>query len=58
MRGDYGQTPISHVLTNHTPIPAIGQLLPDRGADLSIRARVPGHWARFCCLPVFRNALS
>jgi len=43
-RGDYGQTPIFHALTNHTPNRAIGQLLLDRGADLTIRARVPGHY--------------
>jgi ankyrin repeat protein len=43
-RGDYGQTPIFHALTNHTPNPELCQLLRDRGADLTIRARVPGHY--------------
>jgi hypothetical protein len=35
------------VLTNHNSRNAkVDQLLIDRGADLSIRARVPGHYER------------
>jgi ankyrin repeat protein len=42
-----GQTPIFHALTNHNArISKVGQLLIDRGADLSISARVPGHYER------------
>ena len=43
-RGDYGQTPIFHSLTNHTPNAELSQILIDRGADLTIRAKVPGHY--------------
>jgi ankyrin repeat protein len=42
-----GQTPVFHALTNHTARNSkVGQLLIDRGADLTIRARVPGHYQR------------
>jgi ankyrin repeat protein len=42
-----GQTPIFHALTNHDARNSkVGQLLIDRGADLSICARVPGHYER------------
>ena len=42
-----GQTPIFHALTNQgTPRSKVGQLLIARGADLSVRARVPGHYER------------
>ena len=42
-----GQTPIFHALTNQgAPKSTVGQLLMARGADLSIRARVPGHYER------------
>ncbi len=43
-RGDYGQTAIFHALTNHKPNREIAKLLRHRGADLTIRARVPGHY--------------
>jgi hypothetical protein len=40
-----GQTPIFHALTNHNARGSkVGQLLIDRGADLTIHARVPGHY--------------
>jgi hypothetical protein len=42
-----GQTPIFHALTHFKGVnPEVGQLLIARGADLSIRARVPGHYER------------
>jgi len=42
-----GQTPIFHALTNHNARNSkVGQLLIARGADLTIRARVPGHYER------------
>jgi hypothetical protein len=42
-----GQTPIFHALTHFMGInPEVGELLIQRGADLSIRARVPGHYER------------
>jgi ankyrin repeat protein len=42
-----GQTPIFHALTNHnTRNSKLGQFLIARGADLTIRARVPGHYER------------
>lgn len=47
VNGVGGQTPIFHALTNHnTRNSQLGQLLVDRGAELSIRARVPGHYER------------
>lgn len=40
-----GQTPIFHALTHFKGVnPEVGELLIQRGADLSIRARVPGHY--------------
>lgn len=40
-----GQTPIFHALTHFMGVnPEVGQLLIERGADLKIRARVPGHY--------------
>jgi ankyrin repeat protein len=40
-----GQTPIFHALTHFKGVtPEVGQLLIARGADLTIRARVPGHY--------------
>jgi hypothetical protein len=40
-----GQTPIFHALTHFMGVtPEVAQLLIDRGADLTIRARVPGHY--------------
>ena len=40
-----GQTPIFHALTHFGGVtPEVGQLLMARGADLTIRARVPGHY--------------
>src|SRR5262249_6044976 len=40
-----GQTPIFHALTHFRGAnPEVGQLLIQRGADLTIRARVPGHY--------------
>jgi ankyrin repeat protein len=42
-----GQTPIFHVLTHFKGMnPEVGELLIARGADLTIRARVPGHYER------------
>ena len=42
-----GQTPVFHALTNHNARNSeLGQLLIARGADLSLRARVPGHYER------------
>jgi len=42
-----GQTPVFHALTHFKGVnPEVGQLLIARGADLSIRARVPGHYER------------
>lgn len=42
-----GQTPIFHALTHFKGMnPEVAQLLIDRGADLNIRARVPGHYER------------
>jgi hypothetical protein len=42
-----GQTPIFHVLTHFMGVnPEVGELLKQRGADLTIRARVPGHYER------------
>jgi hypothetical protein len=42
-----GQTPIFHALTNHGAARSkLGELLLRRGADLSIRARVTGHYER------------
>ena len=39
-----GQTPIFHALTHFMGVtPEVGALLIARGADLTIRARVPGH---------------
>ena len=39
-----GQTAIFHALAHFTGTnPEITQLLIDRGADLTVRARVPGH---------------
>jgi Ankyrin repeats (3 copies) len=40
-----GQTPIFHALTHFGGVtPEVAQLLIARGADLAIRARVPGHY--------------
>ena len=42
-----GQTPIFHALTHFEGVnPEVAQLLIDRGADLTLRARVPGHYER------------
>jgi ankyrin repeat protein len=42
-----GQTPIFYALTNHNARNSkVGQLLIHRGADLNIRARLPGHYLR------------
>ena len=42
-----GQTPIFHALTHFMAAnPEVGELLKERGADLTIRARVPGHYER------------
>lgn len=42
-----GQTPIFHALTNHAGRHSpMGPLLIERGADLRVRARVPGHYER------------
>ena len=42
-----GQTPIFHALTHFGGVnPEVAQLLIERGADLTIRARVPGHYER------------
>src|SRR5262249_14446979 len=41
------QTPIFHALTHFMGVnPEVGELLKERGADLTIRARVPGHYER------------
>jgi ankyrin repeat protein len=46
-RGVGGQTPIFHALTHFKGAsPEVAQLLIDRGADLTIRALVPGHYQR------------
>ncbi len=46
-RGVGGQTPIFHALTHFMGAnPEVAALLMERGADLSIRARVPGHYER------------
>jgi hypothetical protein len=40
-----GQTPVFHALTHFGGVnPEVAQLLIQRGADLTIRARVPGHY--------------
>jgi ankyrin repeat protein len=42
-----GQTPIFHALTHFKGVnPEVGELLIQRGADLTVRARVPGHYER------------
>jgi ankyrin repeat protein len=42
-----GQTPIFHALTHFKGVnPEVAQLLIDRGANLTVRARVPGHYER------------
>ncbi len=42
-----GQTPIFHAVTQNADLGLpIAQLLLERGADLSIRARLPGHYER------------
>lgn len=42
-----GQTAIFHALTHFGGVnPEVAQLLIERGADLTIRARVPGHYER------------
>ena len=42
-----GQTPMFHALTNHGARNSkVGQFLIERGADLTTRARVPGHYER------------
>jgi ankyrin repeat protein len=42
-----GQTPVFHALTHFMGVnPEVGELLKERGADLTIRARVPGHYER------------
>jgi ankyrin repeat protein len=42
-----GQTPIFHALTHFMGVNSeVGELLKNRGADLTIRARVPGHYER------------
>ena len=42
-----GQTPIFHALTHFMGVNSeVGELLLQRGADLTIRARVPGHYER------------
>jgi len=46
-RGVGGQTSIFHALTHFMGAnPEVAALLMERGADLSIRARVPGHYER------------
>jgi ankyrin repeat protein len=42
-----GQTPIFHAVTQffNRGLP-VAQLLVERGADLSVRAKVPGHYER------------
>ena len=40
-----GQAPIFHTLTHFKGVtPEVGELLIQRGADLTNRARVPGHY--------------
>jgi len=47
VNGVGGQTPIFHALTHFKGVnPEVGELLVQRGADLTIRARVPGHYER------------
>jgi ankyrin repeat protein len=47
VNGVGGQTPIFHALTHFKRMnPEVVELLIARGADLSIRARVPGHYER------------
>ncbi len=47
LNGIGGQSPIFHALTNGAARESpVGQFLIERGADLSIRARVPGHYER------------
>jgi len=47
VNGVGGQTPIFHALTHFERVnPEVAQLLIGRGADLTIRARVPGHYER------------
>jgi ankyrin repeat protein len=47
LNGVGGQTPIFHALTHFMGVnPEVGELLIQRGADLTIRARVPGHYER------------
>lgn len=42
-----GQTPIFHALTHFGGVnPEVAQLLLSRGVDMTIRARVPGHYER------------
>lgn len=42
-----GQTPVFHALTHFMRVnPEVGELLIQRGADLTLRARVPGHYER------------
>jgi len=42
-----GQTPVFHALTNHNArVSKAGEWFIERGADPSIRARVPGHYER------------
>src|SRR4051794_12341803 len=42
-----GQTPLFHALTHFKGVnPEVGELLIQRGGDLTIRARVPGHYER------------
>jgi ankyrin repeat protein len=45
--GGGGQTPIFHAVTQHGDwgLP-VAQLLVERGADLSIRVKLPGHYER------------
>ena len=45
--GAGGQTPVFHALTHFGGVnPEVAHLLIARGADLTIRARVPGHYER------------
>jgi ankyrin repeat protein len=45
VNGIGGQTPIFHALTHGKGVnPEVGQLLIARGAGLTIRARIPGHY--------------
>jgi ankyrin repeat protein len=42
-----GQTPLFHALTHFKGVnPEVGELLIQRGGDLTIRAHVPGHYER------------